>query len=35
MKYKYIFIDGTEAEVDVDEETYRVLRNWIGSQIQQ
>lgn len=26
MKYKYIFVDGTESEVDVDEETYRVLR---------
>lgn len=26
MKYKYIFLDGTEAEVEVDEETYRALR---------
>jgi DNA-directed RNA polymerase specialized sigma24 family protein len=26
MKYKYIFTDGSFAEVDVDEETYRVLR---------
>ena len=27
MKYKYIFVDGTETEVDVDEETYKVLRS--------
>jgi len=26
MIYKYIFADGTETDVDVDEETYKILR---------